>query len=326
MSAFDRSPGASRHPLPEGRGDEYRERRDDTVGAVRREAARRIGGRTAALDARLLVAHALGEDADRLSTMDARVLTPREATAIDALVARRVAGEPVARIVGEKEFWSLPFRVSPAVLVPRPDTETLVAAVLARASRDEPVTILDIGTGSGAILLALLSELPRATGTGTDISEGALRVARENAARFGLDERCQFVATNWAEGLVGRYRFIVSNPPYIESAVIAALEPEVRDHDPRGALDGGPDGLDGHRAVIDSMRRLLAPEGRGFVEIGAGQDALFAAVAGRRGIPNEAAFRSRWNRACGGNLAVTLYSVRCTGECQKPLGNRNRTG
>jgi release factor glutamine methyltransferase len=251
---------------------------------VRRDAARRIGGATAALDARLLVAHALGMNVERVPAADSRVLTPRERDAIEVLVARRVAGEPVARIVGEKEFWGLPFRVTPAVLLPRPDTETLVAAVLAVAPRDQDLRILDIGTGSGAILLALLSELPRATGVGSDISSEAVRVAAENAARLGLAERMRFVETNWADGLDGTYHYIAANPPYIETATVSRLDPEVRDHDPRLALDGGRDGFDGHRAVLDAMRRLLAPDGRGFVEIGLGQGAEFVALGERAGF------------------------------------------
>ena len=254
------------------------------------------------LDARLLGAQALGIDADRIALEDDRVVTARERATIDSLVARRIAGEPVARIIGEKEFWSLTFRVTPAVLVPRPDTETLVEAVLELALRDEAVSILDIGTGSGAILLSLLSELPRAIGVGTDISTDALRVAAENAARLGVADRCHFVATNWADGVDAIHHFIVANPPYIESDAIAGLESEVHNYDPLGALDGGADGFKGHRAVLDSVRRLLAPDGHGFVEIGAGQDAHFAALAGRAG------FQTRFRFDLGGIARVAEIS------------------
>src|SRR5205085_5749178 len=155
----------------------------------------------------------------------------------------RLAGEPVARIVGEKEFWSLPLAVTPAVLVPRPETETVVELALALLDRDGPRTrplrIADLGTGSGAILLALLSELPAAQGFGTDISEGALQTAGTNAARAGLSDRATFIACDYASGLIGPFDLIVSNPPYIRSADIDGLAAEVRNHDPVAALDGG---------------------------------------------------------------------------------------
>jgi release factor glutamine methyltransferase len=207
-----------------------------------------------------------------------------EAAVFEALVARRIAGEPVARILGEKEFWGLPFPLSPAVLVPRPDTETLVAAALSVAPRDKEISVLDIGTGSGAILVALLSELPRARGVGSDISPGALAVAAENAARLGVAERCRFVGTSWADAVGGAYNLIVANPPYIPTGTIAELDSDVRVFDPALALDGGPDGLDGHRAVLAAIGRLLAPGGHGFVEIGAGQGPEFRVLAERAGF------------------------------------------
>jgi len=287
------SPGASRHPLPAGERGPHREAssRLPTVGDARRQAAWRIAaalgetrGRTAALDARLIVAHALEVAAERLALADERPLPAHAVAAIDALVARRMAGEPVARIVGEKEFWSLPFRLSPAVLVPRPETETLVAAALAATRRDAAVSVLDIGTGSGAILVALLSELPRATGIGTDISPDALEVATTNAARLGVGDRCRFVATSWANGVEGAFHLIVANPPYIATGDIAALDTEVCEFDPLVALDGGADGLEGHRATLEAISRLLAPSGLGFVEIGDGQAAAFRGLAEARGL------------------------------------------
>jgi release factor glutamine methyltransferase len=281
------SPGAPRSPLS---GAE-RPRAALTIGAARREAARAIAaalgpmrGRTAALDARILMAHATGIVAERVPLLDGRVLLPEESASFGSMVGRRIGGVPVARIVGEKEFWSLPIRISPAVLVPRPDTETLVAAALAAVARDAPIAVLDIGTGSGAILIALLSELPRAHGTGTDISPEALAVASENAARLEVADRCRFVTTSWADSVGGSYNLIVANPPYIPTGAIAALDPEVRDHDPRGALDGGPDGFDGHRAALAAIARRLAPAGHGFVEIGAGQAPEFATLARRAGF------------------------------------------
>ncbi len=254
------------------------------TGEERREAARRIGGRTAALDARLLMAHAMGVAAERVPLLDGRELSAEEAAAFAALVARRIAGEAVARIVGEKDFWGLPFRLSPAVLVPRPDTETLVAAVLAVAPRDQEISVLDIGTGSGAILIALLSELPKARGVGSDISPEAPAVAAENAVRLGVAERCRFVATSWVDGIGGPYNLVVANPPYIPTGMIAELDSDVRVFDPALALDGGPEGLDGHRAVLAAMGRLLASDGHGFVEIGAGQAPQFEALARRAGF------------------------------------------
>jgi release factor glutamine methyltransferase len=240
------------------------------------------------------MAHATGIAVERVPLLDGREMSAEEAAAFDALAARRIAGEPVARIAGEKEFWSLKFRVSPVVLVPRPDTETLVAAALAAMPRDAAISVLDIGTGSGAILVALLSELPRAHGVGTDISPEALAVAAENAARLGVADRCRFEATSWADSIGGTYNLIVANPPYIPTGAIAALAPDVRDYDPRAALDGGPDGFDGHRATLAAISRLLTAGGLGFIEIGAGQASEFGALARRAG------FRIRLHRDIAG--------------------------
>jgi release factor glutamine methyltransferase len=280
VSILAPSPGAARRPLPDGeRGDNAK-----SAGAARREAARQIGGATAALDARLLMAHALRIPVERVPLLDGRALSAEESAAFGAMVARRVAGEPVARIIGEKEFWGLIFRVTPAVLVPRPDTETLVAAALAATPRDTEISVLDIGTGSGAILIALLSALPRARGVGTDVSPEALAVASENAARLGVAGRCRFVAGSWADAVGGSYNLIVANPPYIPTGTIAELETDVRVFDPALALDGGPDGLEGHRATLAAIGRLLAKNGHGFVEIGIGQGPDFQALAGRSGF------------------------------------------
>ncbi|MEI9804531.1 MAG: peptide chain release factor N(5)-glutamine methyltransferase [Pseudolabrys sp.] len=187
-----------------------------------------------------------------------------------------------ARIFGVKEFWSLSLHVSEAVLVPRPDTETVVEAALdfivRGGQRMEALRILDIGTGSGALLLALLTEIPRSLGTGTEISAAALAIARTNAERLGLALRCTFVECDIAEGLAGPFDLIVSNPPYIAHDEIATLAPEVRDYDPMLALDGGSDGLNGYRAIAHDARRLLAPGGRLFVELGAGQESAVRAL------------------------------------------------
>jgi len=230
---------------------------------------------SASLDARILTGHALGLDLTGLVSAAQRQLTPDETARLDGYARRRLAGEPVARIVGEKEFWGLPLQLSSETLVPRPDTETVVelALELLRAGGVDkrPLRIADLGTGSGAILLALLSELPNAQGTGTDISDQALQTAAANAARTGLADRATFIACDYAAGLSGLFDLIVSNPPYIRAADIAELAVEVRDHDPRRALDGGPDGLDAYRALIPQAAALLAPGAALIVEAGEGQ-------------------------------------------------------
>jgi release factor glutamine methyltransferase len=255
-----------------------------TIGRARREVAERLhahGLDTPELDARLLVGHALGLDHRALTVESARVLTRPETDRLGADVARRLGHEPVARIVGRKEFWSLPLRITSAVLVPRPETETVVEAALAAVARTCAARIADIGVGSGAILLALLSELPHAVGIGTDRDTGALEVARRNAEHLGLAGRAAFVACDFGAALAGSCDLVVSNPPYIATPDIATLAPEVRDFDPRGALDGGSDGLTAYRAIAADACRLLAPGGWLVVEVGIGQaDAVTALLAG----------------------------------------------
>jgi release factor glutamine methyltransferase len=261
-----------------------------TVGSARRAWANKFrssGMGLPELDARILVGHALGLDHAALAAAEARRLGVAEETAIAALARRRLAREPVARILGWKEFWSLQLRVDATTLVPRPETETVVEAALAAISthgmRAQPLRIADLGTGSGAILLALLSELPNAFGVGSDISPGALLVARGNARRLGLT-RAHFVACDLAAALVGVFDVIVCNPPYIASRDIATLAPEVRDFDPRCALDGGTDGLDFYRAIADAAPALLAPGGTLIVELGAGQAERVAALLAAAGL------------------------------------------
>lgn len=262
-----------------------------TIGQARRALAQNLaeaGIESADADARILVSHALGLDRTTLMTKSEHVLSTDERKAIDMLAGRRLDREPVSRIVGVREFWSLPLEVNAAVLVPRPETETVVELALDLIDRDgsraNSLRILDIGTGSGAIALALLTELPNASATLTDISEAALAVARANAETHGLAPRCGFVICDIAEGIDGPFDLIVSNPPYIAHADIAALEPEVRDHDPRLALDGGIDGLDAYRAVARYARRLLAPGGRSIVELGFGQEAAVSALFNETGL------------------------------------------
>lgn len=228
----------------------------------------------AELDARILVGAALGLDLTGLIAQAARPLAAAEASRLAQHAQRRIAGEPVARILGTREFWGLPFRLSEATLVPRPDTETVVELaleVLRERQASHPPRIADIGTGSGAILLALLHEIPDASGVGTDLSQTALRTARDNAVALGLADRAGFVACSYAAALGGPFDLIVSNPPYIPSAEIPKLSVEVREHDPHLALDGGNDGYDAYRALIPQASELLAPGGALIVEAGQGQ-------------------------------------------------------
>jgi release factor glutamine methyltransferase len=247
---------------------------------------RQAGIDSADADARLLIAHALGINRAALMTDGARALSTGEMKAIDALAARRLKREPVSRIFSSKEFWSLSLTVTPDVLVPRPETETVVEAAIDTLlpMKQEKLRILDIGTGSGALLLALLSEFLNATGIGTDISAAALEVARMNAERYALAARCTFIACNIAAGVQGTFDLIVSNPPYIAHGEIAALAPEVRDYDPSLALDGGADGLDGYRAIAAQVRPLLAQGGRLIVELGAGQESAVRALFTKAGL------------------------------------------
>jgi release factor glutamine methyltransferase len=262
-----------------------------TVAAARRRLTEALRGEsfdTPDLDARVLVGHALALDHAGLIRDADRALRSDEIEAIAAVAARRLKREPVARIVGMKEFWSLPLSVNAATLVPRPETETVVEAALATvgsgSARTGPLRLLDIGTGSGAVLLALLAELPNAVGIGTDMNVAALEMARVNASRLGLARRARFVACDYAAALRGPFDLVVSNPPYVATAAIAALAPGVRDYEPHVALDGGPDGLDAYRAIAAQVPRVLAPGGRLVVEIGAGQAPAVEALLHKRGF------------------------------------------
>jgi release factor glutamine methyltransferase len=261
-----------------------------TIETARRTLVTRLksaGIDSAELDARLLVGAVLDLDLTGLVMAIARTVTADEAARLESFVQRRLAGEPVARILGVKEFWGLPFKLSPATLVPRPDTETVVELALEMspsARRTKTPRIADIGTGSGAILLALLAEWREATGVGTDVSLEALQTARCNASRLGLAPRAAFVACNYAAALSGMFDLIVSNPPYICSADIAELDREVRDYDPVRALDGGADGLDAYRALVPEAAGLLAPGGALVVEAGRGQSGPIAGLMAASGL------------------------------------------
>ena len=258
--------------------------------AIRRQLAgqfREAGFDSPELDARLLVGHALGLEHAALVAQSRRRLVHAQTETIAALARRRLAREPVARILGSKEFWGLPLRLNADTLLPRPETETVVEAALAvigARGNTCPLRIADFGTGSGALLLALLSELPAASGVGTDISQSALRCARDNADALGLAGRAVFVSCDYGTALKGPLDLIVCNPPYIAEHELAGLAPEVRDFDPRRALDGGPDGLAGYRATAADARRLLAPDGAIVVELGFGQSQAASAIFAAAGL------------------------------------------
>jgi release factor glutamine methyltransferase len=241
------------------------------------------------LDARILVGHALGLDATSLVSQGMRQVTSSERAAIAALAQRRLAHEPVARILGVKEFWGLPFRLNEETLVPRPETETVVEAALAALGprRQHALRIADLGTGSGALLLALLSECPKALGIGTDLSHEALVCARRNAHVLRLHKRASFTVCNYGAALKGSFDLVVSNPPYVRRCDIATLQPEVRRFDPARALDGGDDGLHGYRTIAADAGRLLVPGGLIVVELGNGQANAVAALFSAAGLAVE---------------------------------------
>jgi release factor glutamine methyltransferase len=269
------------------------ERMISVAGARRALAAafRDAGVESPELDARILVGFALGLDHAGLTVSAERSITSREAQAIAALGRRRLARESVAVIVGHKEFWGLRFQVGPATLVPRPDSETLVEAALqaldAHGLRRSPIRIADLGTGSGCLLLALLSELPNARGIGIDISNPALEIARQNARALRLADRALFVRGNFTDALAGDFDLIVANPPYVATDALADLAPEVR-HEPRAALDGGPDGLGAYRAIAADSARVLRLDGGLVLELGIGQAAPVAALLSAAGLVPEA--------------------------------------
>jgi release factor glutamine methyltransferase len=261
------------------------------VDAARRDIARRLRDRgidTPDLDARILVGHALGLDHTALVLAGKRRLEAAEIARIDTLAARRLGREPVARITGTKEFWGLPLKITPDVLVPRPETETIVAQALAAVdrtgARSRALRIADLGVGSGAILISLLSELPNACAIGTDRDPAALALARENARRFGVARRAAFVACDFGAAVAPGCDLVATNPPYIRTDEIAALEPDVREFDPLGAIDGGPDGLAAYRVIAVHARHILTPGAHLIAEIGKGQGDAVAALFANAGF------------------------------------------
>lgn len=247
----------------------------DTLRELVRKASKRLvekGLETAALDARLLLQAASGLRHEDVVAEPDLVLPPDAAVRFWSFIERRCKFEPVSRILGNREFYGRNFRVTPDVLDPRADTETLIEAALGLAKGKGPLPILDLGTGSGAIAVTLLAELPEATAVASDISAAALEVAKANAGALGVADRVSFVQSNWFDGVEGRFDLIASNPPYIPLSGIAGLAADVRDFDPQRALDGGPDGLAAYRRIASGARGFLMPDAQVLVEIGADQE------------------------------------------------------
>lgn len=247
----------------------------ETRRALLKQAGERLaasGIETATLDARLLFQAASGLRHEDI-VADPDLAVPADAAVrFSMLIERRCKFEPVSRILGTREFYGRTFRVTPDILDPRADTETLIGAALGLVKGGEPLRILDLGTGSGAIAATLLAELPGATAVASDLSAAALAVAKGNAEALGVADRASFVQANWFEGIDGKFDLIVSNPPYIPLGDIAGLAPDVREFDPPRALDGGPDGLEAYRRLADGAAGHLAPKGHVILEIGAGQE------------------------------------------------------
>jgi release factor glutamine methyltransferase len=275
-----------------------------------REVLKAAGIDSPAIDARLLLEAAAGVSRTDIVADPYRPLDARAAELLETYVARRSAREPVSRILGRRGFWKIMLNVSPDVLTPRPDTETIVDGVLSAFDEGRRFSVLDLGVGSGAILLAILAERPLAKGLGVDISEEALAVARENAANLGLADRMALLRGDWTEGLAsGSFDLVVSNPPYIPSAEIEGLDPEVRDHEPRLALDGGADGLEAYRRLAPEILRVLRPDGVFAVEIGWTQAAEVETIFRAAGAQDVRTRKDLANRD------------RVVGGAKKPLGN-----
>lgn len=279
-----------------------------------RDRLKAAGIDTPVIDARLLVEAAADATRADLLSDPYRELSPEQAAALDDYLSRRERREPVAHILGRKGFWSLMLKVGPEVLTPRPDTEMVVTAALEALPPDAPAQILDLGVGSGAILLAVLHDRPAAKGLGVDLSEEALAVARDNAASLGLAGRTALLRGDWTTGLSdATFDLVLANPPYIPSADIDTLEPEVRQYEPRSALDGGPDGLDAYRILAPEILRVLKPGAAFVVEIGhdqgpAVQDLFAAAAADELRVGQDLSGRDRIVAGRKKALGIMPYS------------------
>lgn len=289
----------SQTPSPQGGGE--------TAKDILRTAKRALEGKgnpNPALDARLLLQHAAGLSREALIADPDREIPAAAAARFHEFLNRRLAGEPVSRILGKREFYGRSFKITPATLDPRPDTETLIEAALAFMPIDAACRIIDLGTGTGAIGVTLLAERPHATAVMTDISAEAIAIARENAELHGVGGRSLFVHGSWFAGIRDRFDLILSNPPYIPSAILKTLSPEVKDFDPGTALDGGLDGLDRYRTIAAEAQAFLAPEGCVIVEIGEGQAPEIEGIFQARGfLPGR-----RWGDLAG--------HIRCLGYAQ----------
>lgn len=261
---------------------------------------------TPELDARLLLCHAAGLTPEAYVAVPDTLLNEDDASRFDAMLARRLEGEPVSRIIGTKEFYDRTFAVDRHTLDPRPDTETLIDAVLdtlrREDRREERLRILDLGTGTGCILLTLLAELPFARGVGSDVSAGALDIARRNARELGVGNRASFVAGDWLEPIEGSFDIVLSNPPYIASAEIAGLSREVS-YDPLLSLDGGADGLQAYRRIVSGVGRVLYSGGLVFLEIGKTQGEAVLGLLRDSGLKIDAG-RSVWTDLGGRQRSV----------------------
>lgn len=240
---------------------------------------------TASMDARILLQHVLSVTREQLMLDHERELTHAQSTTFQRLVERRILRQPISQLTGKREFWGMSFRVSEHTLDPRPDSETLIDAIISRIpQREAALDILDLGTGTGCLMLTVLSEYPNARGTGVDICNNALAVARENARNLGMENRTAFVSSCWGEKVEGSYDIVISNPPYIPSSAIASLAPEVSQWEPKLALDGGVDGMDCYRAIASQLKRLLKPTGLCVFEIGMGQAKELEAIVQSHGL------------------------------------------
>ncbi|MBI1649277.1 peptide chain release factor N(5)-glutamine methyltransferase [Hyphomicrobium sulfonivorans] len=282
-----------------------------TLGDAVRETQRQLtaaGIEEAGREARLIVASVCGLPTSEIIVRPERPLGVDEQQRLAAMVARRCAREPISRIVGEREFYGRRFKLSAATLDPRPDSETLIDAVLGLVSRERwagrPIRVLDIGTGTGCLLLTLLAELPNATGLGTDISAEALKTAAANAEVLGLAARASFARHDVLEGVNGPFDLVISNPPYIETGVIAGLDPEVQRFDPMAALDGGPDGLAIYRRIAGDLGRVLT--GWVVLEVGAGQADAVASVFQQAFVKTRQAELRRYDDLGGHTRCVAI--------------------